>query len=101
MLLAHAGEAELDLTGVWQRWQQERTEMLRRAGGSESLTNSEVSYEISIKGPRMTAEARRLLALIAHLPDGGSKKPQEIRKQESIELQQFWLAGAGTLYVHT
>lgn len=69
-LMAHAAEAEPNLDGIWERWQQERTEMLKRAGGMERLTNLELSYEISIGASRMTDEARRLLGLLAHLPNG-------------------------------
>src|SRR5271165_7026924 len=46
-LIAYAAEGEPDLTGVWQRWQRERTRMLQRAKGNESLTNIEVAYETS------------------------------------------------------
>ena len=73
-LMAYAAEAEPNLTGIWQRWQQERTEMLRRADGKERLTNIEISYEISIEGSRMTDEGRRLLALMAYLPNGVALK---------------------------
>lgn len=69
-LMAHAAEAEPNLDGIWKRWQQERTEMLRRADGKERLTNIEISYEISIEGSRMTDESRRLLALLGYLPNG-------------------------------
>jgi tetratricopeptide (TPR) repeat protein len=69
-LLAHQAEGEPDLAGLWQRWQEKRTEMLQRAGGKERLTNVEVSLELSIGSPRMTEGARRLLALLGVLPDG-------------------------------
>jgi tetratricopeptide (TPR) repeat protein len=69
-LLAYAAEGEPDLEGLWQRWQKERTAMLRRAGGTHRLSNLEISYELSIQGPRMTDPARRLLSVMALLPGG-------------------------------
>ena len=69
-LLGYASEPDSDLNGVWIRWQRERIDILRRAGADHRLLNIEVSYEISIKGPRMTAEALRLLTLLGCLPDG-------------------------------
>ena len=77
-LMAYAAEGEPNLDGPWTRWQQERTEMLRRADANERLTNIELSYEISIKGPRMTEEARQLLSLIAYLANGVS--PEELER---------------------
>jgi tetratricopeptide (TPR) repeat protein len=71
-LLAFASEGEPDLNGVSIRWQRERIDILRRAEADHRLLNIEVSYEISIKGPRMTAEALRLLSLLGCLPDGVS-----------------------------
>jgi tetratricopeptide (TPR) repeat protein len=69
-LLAHAAEGEPDLKALFHRWQQERTAMLRRAGGKNRLNNLELSYELSVTSPRVTAEARRLLGLLALLPAG-------------------------------
>jgi tetratricopeptide (TPR) repeat protein len=69
-LLAHAAEGEPNLAGLWQGWQEQRTAMLQRAGGEHRLTNLELSYEISIRGPRMTDSARSFLALLVLLPDG-------------------------------
>jgi hypothetical protein len=68
--MAHAAEAEPNLDGIWERWQQERTAMLKRGDAKERLTNLELSYEISIADDRMTDEGRRLLALMAYLPKG-------------------------------
>lgn len=69
-LLAHQAEGEPDLLALWQRWQDERTAMLQRAGGKDRLTNIELSYELSIQSPRLTAQGRQLLTVLAMLPDG-------------------------------
>ena len=69
-LMAGAAEGQPDLDGTWRRWQDERTKMLQRASATHRLLNIEVSYEISIQGPRMTDEARRLLSLLSFLPGG-------------------------------
>ena len=69
-LMAGAAEGQPDLDGTWRRWQDERTNMLQRASATHRLLNIEVSYEISIQGPRMTDQARRLLSLLSFLPGG-------------------------------
>lgn len=69
-LFSYRAESEPDLALLWKRWQEERTELLRRGTGESRLENWEVSLELSIKGPRMTEGARRLLALLGFLPDG-------------------------------
>ncbi len=69
-LMANAAEGQPDLADTWTRWETERTRMLQRAGGTDRLLNIEASYEISIAGPRMTDEARRLLAILGFLPGG-------------------------------
>ena len=63
-------QAEPDLEGLWQRWQTERTAMLKRGAGEHRLLDLGASLELSIKGPRMTEPARRLLSLLGLLPDG-------------------------------
>jgi tetratricopeptide (TPR) repeat protein len=70
VLMAHQAQGEPDLSGLWKQWQEKRTALLRRADGKERLTNIEVSLDLSLNGPRMTSEARRLLALFALLPEG-------------------------------
>ena len=70
VLLAHEAEGEPNLSGLWNRWQEKRTALLKHAGGKERLTNIEVSLDLSLHGPRMTPQARRLLVLLALLPDG-------------------------------
>ena len=69
-LLAHAAEPDPSLENLWQRWQAERTALLKRGPGTDRLTNIELSYEISWNGPRMTEDARRLLSVLAQLPAG-------------------------------
>ncbi len=69
-LLAYTAQAEPDLEGLWQRWQTERTAMLKRGTGDHRLLNLAVSLELSIAGPGMTDPARRLLTLLGLLPDG-------------------------------
>jgi tetratricopeptide (TPR) repeat protein len=69
-LLAHAAEGEPDLKALFHRWQRERTTMLRRVDGQNRLNNLELSYELSINSPRITAEARRFLRVLALLPGG-------------------------------
>jgi tetratricopeptide (TPR) repeat protein len=44
--------------------------MLKRPGGKDRLDNLEVSYEISINGPRMDDSARRFLSALSMLPSG-------------------------------
>jgi tetratricopeptide (TPR) repeat protein len=69
-LLAHQAEGEPNLETLYQRWQRERTEMLQRADARDRLTNIELSYELSLHGPRMTDGGRRLLSMLALLPNG-------------------------------
>jgi tetratricopeptide (TPR) repeat protein len=69
-LLAYQAEGQPDLRGLWDRWQAERTKMLRRGGGGHRLTNLELSLDLSVTGPRMTDQARELLSLLGVLPDG-------------------------------
>ena len=75
-LLAHAAQAEPDLDGVWQRWQTERTAMLKRGRGAHRLLNSRLA-QLSIAGPSMTVPARRLMSLLALLPDGIARRDLE------------------------
>ena len=69
-LMAYAAESEPDLDGVWQRWQSERTDMLTRGKGDHRLTRLGASLELSLRSPRVTDEARRILSLLAAAPDG-------------------------------
>jgi tetratricopeptide (TPR) repeat protein len=73
-LMANAAEGQPDLVDTRSRWESERTKMLQRAGGTDRLLNIEASYEISIQGPRMTDEVRRLLSLLGFLPGGVARE---------------------------
>ncbi|MGH8571982.1 MAG: AAA family ATPase, partial [Gammaproteobacteria bacterium] len=69
-LLAGAAEGEPDLAALSRRWTQERTGLLRRAGAAGQQVSAAASFELSISSPLMTAEARRLLSLLAVVPNG-------------------------------
>lgn len=69
-LLAHQAEGQPDLASVWKRWQDKRTALLKNADGKGRLANFEVSLDFSLDSPRMTDEAKRLLSVLALLPDG-------------------------------
>jgi tetratricopeptide (TPR) repeat protein len=69
-LMAHAAHEDPNLEGVWQRWQDEGTRMLKRGMAEHRLTSLEKSYEISLHGPRMTDEAGNMLSALCLLPDG-------------------------------
>jgi tetratricopeptide (TPR) repeat protein len=69
-LLAHQAEPLPDLGELWQRWQSERSAVLRRAGGRTREVSLEVSVELSLQSPRMTQGAERLASLLALLPSG-------------------------------
>lgn len=70
--MAHQAEGEPNLVGLWQRMLEKRTLLLRRTEGKERLTTIEVTLELSIDSPRMTPESRRLLSMLALLPDGAA-----------------------------
>jgi tetratricopeptide (TPR) repeat protein len=69
-LLAHAAEGEPNLAALRRRWVDERVSMLSRGAGDDRLLSLAVSLELSITGPLMTDEARRLLAVLGVLLDG-------------------------------
>lgn len=90
VLLAHEAEGEPNLSNLWKRWQEQRTTLLKHAEGKERLTNIEVSLDLSLNGPRMTPAARRLLTVLALLPDGVAHEdlealvPREAGKAASV-----------------
>jgi tetratricopeptide (TPR) repeat protein len=67
-LMAHFAETFDSLQPVWERWQQKRTAMLKEGMGKGRLNNIAVSYELSIGA--LSSAARRLLTVLALLPDG-------------------------------
>ncbi|HEV7240791.1 MAG TPA: tetratricopeptide repeat protein [Thermoanaerobaculia bacterium] len=72
-LMAHFAEMFNALEPVWSRWEKKRTAMLRE--GDTRLTNLRVSYELSIGV--LSAAARRLLSVLATLPDGVAHRDLE------------------------
>jgi serine/threonine protein kinase/tetratricopeptide (TPR) repeat protein len=90
ILLASQAEGEPDLSILRQRWQDQRTALLRRAGAQERLQSLEVSLRLSIDSPRMTEESRRLLAILGLLPEGAAREdlmellPQHGRDAASV-----------------
>ena len=70
VLLGYHSQALGNLAELRQQWRNQKTALLQRDGGQGRLENVEVSIELSISGPRMTPKARRLLSVLAHLPDG-------------------------------
>lgn len=71
-LLASQAEGEPDLSGLWQRWQEQRTALLQRAGGRQRLHNMEVSLKLSVGSPRISRGGFRLLSILGLLPDGAA-----------------------------
>ncbi|WP_437944336.1 tetratricopeptide repeat protein [Sorangium sp. So ce281] len=69
-LLAHAAHGN-DLVNLKEEWEARRTAVLEREGHAhDRLRSWKASLELSIGSPRMTAGARRLLSVLAVLPDG-------------------------------
>ncbi len=58
------------LENTWQLWQRERAALYEQPGRSDKQSSLAASLEVSIKGPRMTEGANRLLSLLAQLPGG-------------------------------
>jgi tetratricopeptide (TPR) repeat protein len=68
-LLAYQAEGEPNLEGLWNQWANRRLALLERGvGGTE--VSVQASFDLSINSQRMTDRARRLLSLLAVLPDG-------------------------------
>ncbi|XXX91117.1 tetratricopeptide repeat protein [Sorangium sp. So ce145] len=73
-LLAHSAQGN-DLVNLKEEWEARRTAVLEREGGArDRLRSWNASLELSIGSPRMTSEARRLLAVLAVLPDGVAQR---------------------------
>jgi tetratricopeptide (TPR) repeat protein len=75
-LLAFTAEGA-SLENTWKLWQRERAGVYERPGGADRHSSLSSSLEVSIKGPRMTEEARRLLSLLAKLPGGVAQEDLE------------------------
>ncbi|HEX3111302.1 MAG TPA: tetratricopeptide repeat protein, partial [Thermoanaerobaculia bacterium] len=72
-LMARYAELFDSLDIVWQRWSEKRTAMLKdRTPGVGRLHDIAVSYELSIGV--LTDSARRLLSVLALLPDGAARE---------------------------
>ncbi len=70
VLLAHHAEAEPNLRSVLVRLQSERRRLLDRVGIQTRLSSVEVSFRLSLRSPRFTEEARRVLATLARMSLG-------------------------------
>ena len=66
VLMGRFAESFKSLDLVWERWRARKTAIL--SSGSSRLTNIEITYELSIEV--LTSDARRLLSVLALLPDG-------------------------------
>jgi tetratricopeptide (TPR) repeat protein len=67
-LMARFAEIFDSLEPVWSRWRAKRTEILKDGEKGGRLSDIAVSYEMSISV--LSADARRLLSVLALLPDG-------------------------------
>jgi tetratricopeptide (TPR) repeat protein len=70
VLLGHNAQVLADLAELRRQWQAQRTALLQRDQAQGRLESLEVSIELSVSGTRMKPPARRLLSVLAHLPDG-------------------------------
>ena len=78
VLLGYHAQSLDSLAELRRQWQAQRTTLLQRDGGEGRLENIEVSIELSVTESRMTPAARRLLSVLAHLPDGVADADLEI-----------------------
>jgi len=89
-LLAHVAEAEPSLAGLCMRWKEEKTRLLqdpRHAGNKDY--DLAASYELSLDGPCMSKDARRLLSLLAILPVGAA----------TCDLPEFFYTAASAAHI--
>jgi tetratricopeptide (TPR) repeat protein len=70
VLLGYHAQALDSLAELRRQWQAKKTALLQRDGGQGRHENIEVSVELSVRGSRMTEASRRLLSVLAYLPDG-------------------------------
>jgi tetratricopeptide (TPR) repeat protein len=78
-LVARRAAARSSLKALWMQWQRIGTELARRPEFETSrLTSLDASIELSLRSARLTVAARRLFALLGHLPSGLGEddKPQ-------------------------
>lgn len=71
-LMAHFAESFSSLKLVWKQWQAKRTAMLKDDPDGGRLHDISVSYELSIG--ILSERARRLLSVLALLPDGVAQR---------------------------
>jgi tetratricopeptide (TPR) repeat protein len=71
-LLAEAARTEFGLDVLSRRWQQEKTELLRRGSANDRMLSLNVSVMVSVNSPQMKGNqvALRLLSALSLLPDG-------------------------------
>lgn len=69
-LLGWLAHSEPGLAGLRRRWERKRTDLLSRGSDPDRHLSVAVSFELSIGAAAMTADARRLLSVLALLPDG-------------------------------
>ncbi|HKH43169.1 MAG TPA: tetratricopeptide repeat protein, partial [Thermoanaerobaculia bacterium] len=74
VLLASQAEGEPDLSGLRQRWRDQRTALLHRGLGRQKQHSLEVSLRLSVDSPRMTEGGSRLLSLLGLLPEGVARE---------------------------
>jgi hypothetical protein len=56
------------LSNIWTRWETEKTSLL--SVGSDQRSNLDVSIRLSLSSLRITPDSKKLLSLLAILPDG-------------------------------
>lgn len=69
-LLGRLAQPESSLEPVRRRWERRRTDLLQAGTDPDRHLSVAVSFDLSIQNPRLGDAARRLLSLLALLPDG-------------------------------